>query len=129
MRWASEQVEIYAETFRRQVYGADQDGKVIQESLEVTKGHGAMVSPSSRPLCSLANTSPPQLRDVGLDFTFLLDGLLRPQPSETAPPIARAVDHLRPGGGKSAVAIARQSIFMNQAGGEAKDAGGRGARR
>jgi hypothetical protein len=43
VRWASEQVEIYAETFRRQVYGADQDGKVIQESLEVTKFHGAMV--------------------------------------------------------------------------------------
>ena len=45
VRWASEQVEIYAEMFRRQVYGADQDGKVIEESLEVTKSHGAMVSP------------------------------------------------------------------------------------
>lgn len=43
VRWASEQVEIYAETFRRQVYGADQNGKVIDESLEVTKAHGAMV--------------------------------------------------------------------------------------
>ncbi|KAI5481542.1 hypothetical protein MNV49_002768, partial [Pseudohyphozyma bogoriensis] len=42
VRWASEQVEIYAEMFRRQVYGADQDGKVIEESLEVTKSHGAM---------------------------------------------------------------------------------------
>lgn len=43
VRWASEEVEIYAETFRRQVYGADQDRKVIEESLEVTKAHGAMV--------------------------------------------------------------------------------------
>ena len=44
VRWASAQVEIYAEIFRRQVYGADQDGKVIEESLEVTKAQGAMVS-------------------------------------------------------------------------------------
>lgn len=47
VRWASEQVEIYAETFRRQVYGADQNGKVIEESLEVTKAHGAMVRSAS----------------------------------------------------------------------------------
>ncbi|KAK4699025.1 exocyst complex component 8, partial [Phenoliferia sp. Uapishka_3] len=45
VRWASEQVEIYAEMFRRQVYGADQDGNVIAESLEVTKAHGAMACP------------------------------------------------------------------------------------
>lgn len=43
VRWASAQVEIFAEIFRRQVYGADQDGKVIEESLEVTKAQGAMV--------------------------------------------------------------------------------------
>ena len=36
--------------FRRQVYGVDQDGRVIDESLEVTKAHGAMV----RPPCSLS---------------------------------------------------------------------------
>ncbi|GAA5858578.1 hypothetical protein JCM1840_001268 [Sporobolomyces johnsonii] len=115
VRWASEQVEIYAETFRRQVYGADQDGKVIEESLEVTKAHGAM------------------LRDVGLDFTFLLDGLLRPpKPAAAAgkpsPPgggtsNARVRDenlagsHLRPGARgnpSSAVAIARKSIFLQQ---------------
>ncbi|GAA5954199.1 hypothetical protein JCM21900_006959 [Sporobolomyces salmonicolor] len=111
VRWASEQVEIYAETFRRQVYGADQDGKVIEESLEVTKAHGAM------------------LRDVGLDFTFLLDGLLRPQkpaakpsqPGGTSNSRLRdenlAGSHLRPGAKgnpSSAVAIARKSIFMQQ---------------
>ncbi|KAL8286469.1 hypothetical protein RQP46_004486 [Phenoliferia psychrophenolica] len=93
VRWASEQVEIYAEMFRRQVYGADQDGKVIEESLEVTKAHGAM------------------LRDVGLDFTFLLDGLLRPQIPVAPPVAARVAGGLRPGG-SSAVAQARQSIFM-----------------
>ncbi|BGP38482.1 exocyst complex component exo84 [Rhodotorula kratochvilovae] len=105
VRWASEQVEIYAEMFRRQVYGADQDGKVIEESLEVTKAHGAM------------------LRDVGLDFTFLLDGLLRPQkPSPKARVSSSRLrdegltgGHLRPqkqGAPQSAVALARQSIFM-----------------
>ncbi|GAA6052688.1 hypothetical protein JCM3770_007175 [Rhodotorula araucariae] len=105
VRWASEQVEIYAEMFRRQVYGADQDGKVIEESLEVTKAHGAM------------------LRDVGLDFTFLLDGLLRPQKPAPKPRVSSsrlrdeglAGGHLRPqqqGAPQSAVALARQSIFV-----------------
>lgn len=50
VRWASEQVEVYAETFRRQVYGVDQDGRVVEESLEMTKAHGAMVR--NRPACS-----------------------------------------------------------------------------
>ncbi|GAA5821380.1 hypothetical protein JCM11251_004596 [Rhodosporidiobolus azoricus] len=110
VRWASEQVEIYADMFRRQVYGADQDGKVIEESLEVTKTHGAM------------------LRDVGLDFTFLLDGLLRPQKPVARPRVSSSRlrdeslsgSHLRPGARKnpSAVALARQSIFMLQSSGE-----------
>ncbi len=51
VRWASEQVEVYAETFRRQVYGADQDKAVIEESLEVTKSHGAMVRALSSTPC------------------------------------------------------------------------------
>lgn len=75
---------------------------------------------------SPADSLLPQLRDVGLDFTFLLDGLLRPQSTEPAQPLPRDVGGLRPGGGKSAVAIARQSIFMMQ-GGE-KKASGRGER-
>ncbi|KAM0754770.1 hypothetical protein T439DRAFT_284794, partial [Meredithblackwellia eburnea MCA 4105] len=93
VRWASEQVETYAEMFRRQVYGADQDGKVIEESLEVTKSHGAM------------------LRDVGLDFTFLLEGLLRPQVPVLITPVTREGGGLRPIG-TSAVAQARQSILL-----------------
>ncbi|GAA5968117.1 hypothetical protein JCM8115_001745 [Rhodotorula mucilaginosa] len=126
VRWASEQVEVYAETFRRQVYGVDQDGRVVEESLEMTKAHGAM------------------LRDVGLDFTFLFDSLLRPdrpKPVDTksssrlqdASPGATAqnndadaADTGVPGGRNnnngrgqlrpqpSAVALARQSIFMLQ---------------
>lgn len=146
MRWASEQVEVYAETFRRQVYGVDQDGRVVEESLEMTKAHGAMVR--TRLACSgpwvLADHAPNlQLRDVGLDFTFLFDSLLRPdrpKPVETKSSSrlqdvsvgataqnddADAVDTGVPGGRHndgggqlrpqaSAVALARQSIFMLQ---------------
>ena len=123
VRWASEQVEIYAETFRRQVYGADQDGKVIQESLEVTTSHGAMVSGCSGPEFSaslLTALVGCQLRDVGLDFTFLLDGLLRPdvqaasQQSAEKPPVAAAALRPVPASQGSAVAMARQSIFLMQ---------------
>ncbi|GAA5976546.1 hypothetical protein JCM10908_005539 [Rhodotorula pacifica] len=119
VRWASEQVEVYAETFRRQVYGVDQDGRVVEESLEMTKAHGAM------------------LRDVGLDFTFLFDSLLRPDRPKVAQKKSssrlqeaptggaaneNALDVGVPGGRNggqlrpqtSAVALARQSIFMLQ---------------
>ncbi|BGP54222.1 hypothetical protein JCM8202_001355 [Rhodotorula sphaerocarpa] len=133
VRWASEQVEVYAETFRRQVYGVDQDGKVVEESLEMTKAHGAM------------------LRDVGLDFTFLFDSLLgpeRPKPAERtsssrlqvsiqdAP--SAGIPGGRSGGGgggnggspsqlrppTSAVAIARKSIYQLQSEPNAGDDGG-----
>lgn len=81
-----------------------------------------------------------QLRDVGLDFTFLLDGLLRPQKPAPQPRVsssrlrddALTGSHLRPpkaaagagadpsgaraGEPTSAVALARQSIFMMQGG-------------
>ncbi|GAA6058631.1 hypothetical protein JCM10212_004042 [Sporobolomyces blumeae] len=120
VRWASAQVEIYAEIFRRQVYGADQDGKVIEESLEVTKAHGAM------------------LRDVGLDFSFLLDSLLRPPPSQSASrPSGSMKGELQsvPGGRLrdgpispvpgSAVALARQSIFQSSQGGPTHGGGTR----
>ncbi|GAA5961012.1 hypothetical protein JCM3765_006502 [Sporobolomyces pararoseus] len=118
VRWASAQVEIYAEIFRRQVYGADQDGKVIEESLEVTKAQGAM------------------LRDVGLDFSFLLDGLLKPpkkpnpsdsaykvrvQPSTTStrqePESVGEETHLRPNRSPgAAISMARQSIYQSSQG-------------
>lgn len=54
VRWASTQVEAYAEMFRRQVYGVDQDPKVVAEALEITR------------------SSAGQLKDVGLDFGFLI---------------------------------------------------------
>lgn len=43
VRWAAEQIELYAEIFRRQIYGADQDPQAIQDSLGVTMTHAGMV--------------------------------------------------------------------------------------
>jgi len=65
VRWASQQIEIFAVIFRRQVYGADQDPVGIEQSLAVTRTHGLM------------------LRDVGLDFSFHMESLL--QPSQPMP--------------------------------------------
>lgn len=79
VRWSSQQIEVYAEMFRRQVFGVDQDPKVVQESLAVTRAHAAMAgasSPSPRAHSLTRRTA--QLKDVGLDFGFLLDSLLRP---------------------------------------------------
>lgn len=114
VRWASEQVAIYAESFRRQVYGVDQDRKVIGESLDVTKSHGAMVTKPTEvvPLNEAhLNLSLDQLRDVGLDFSFMLDGLLRPQLPPMPPMPAETVANPRPKK-NSAVAQARKSIFV-----------------
>lgn len=99
VRWASEQVELFAETFRRQVYGVDQDASVIDESLNITRAHGAM------------------LKDVGLDFTFLLDSLL--QANANHPTLASAKGQRSSArlssGSKSAVQVARQSLLFKTA--------------
>lgn len=61
VRWAALQVEAYAEIFRRQVYGVvDQDPKVIKEAIDITM------------------SSAQQLKDVGLDMSFFLRDLLKP---------------------------------------------------
>ncbi|CAD6893755.1 unnamed protein product [Tilletia controversa] len=61
VKWAAAQIQAYAEIFRRQVYGvADQDRRVVQEALEITRSSSA------------------QLKEVGLDFGFLIEELLRP---------------------------------------------------
>jgi hypothetical protein len=60
VRWAATQIEMYAEVFRRQVYGmADQDAKIVAEAVEITMSSAA------------------QLREVGLDLTFFLKDLLK----------------------------------------------------
>ncbi|TFY54472.1 hypothetical protein EVG20_g9690, partial [Dentipellis fragilis] len=64
IEWAKEQIEMYAEMFRRQVYSADVDQKTVTEALRITHSQ-------SRKL----------LQEFGLDFRFLLDELLVPEPN------------------------------------------------
>ena len=54
VKWASDQVNSYAAIFRRQVYGLDQDPKLIQEVKDITMSSAQI------------------LNDVGLNLTFLL---------------------------------------------------------
>ncbi|PWZ01194.1 hypothetical protein BCV70DRAFT_188397 [Testicularia cyperi] len=60
VQWASVQIQTYADLFRRQVYGVDQDPAVIAEALEISRA------------------SADQLKEVGLDFSYLISDLLRP---------------------------------------------------
>lgn len=77
--WAKKEIETFAETFRRQVYGKSVEPKVVEDSLRVVAVHNRKVSlmhGARRPFltpCSLQ-----LLRDAGLDLTFLLATLLQP---------------------------------------------------
>ncbi|KAJ9474696.1 Exocyst complex component EXO84 [Pseudozyma hubeiensis] len=62
VEWAWERVEEYAVLFRRQVFGVQQEEQMVGEMREIS--------------LSLAR----QLNEVGLDFGFLLEGLLQPEP-------------------------------------------------
>lgn len=55
VQWASEQVRAYADTFRRQVYGVDQDPRIVQEAIDITRNCAQL------------------LNDVGLGLGFLLE--------------------------------------------------------
>ena len=67
VQWASDQVKSYAETFRRQVYGVDQDPRVVQEAIDITRKCAQL------------------LNDVGLGLGFLLDELLKPGSDALSP--------------------------------------------
>ncbi|EST09068.1 Cullin repeat-like-containing domain protein [Kalmanozyma brasiliensis GHG001] len=68
VQWAWERVEEYGVLFRRQVYGSEDEtrGEMVREMKEIS--------------LRLAG----QLRDVGLDFTFLLEQLLEPEPGSVS---------------------------------------------
>ncbi|WVQ84675.1 hypothetical protein IAT38_006830 [Cryptococcus sp. DSM 104549] len=66
--WAKEQIETFADLFRRQVYAPNVGRGVADECLHVTASHNRKL-----------------LRDVGLDFTYLLSTLLQPDPSASSP--------------------------------------------
>ncbi|KAH9817504.1 Cullin repeat-like-containing domain protein [Melampsora americana] len=77
VRWAAEQIELYASIFRRQVYGVDQDAQSIQDCMSVTKAHSSM------------------LKEVGLDFGFLLESLLNSNSNSKVKLRRRSTDDIR----------------------------------
>lgn len=58
VQWASDQVCAYADTFRRQVFGVDQDPRVVQEAIDITRSCAQI------------------LNDVGLGLGFMLEYVL-----------------------------------------------------
>ncbi|SPO28826.1 related to EXO84 - exocyst protein essential for secretion [Ustilago trichophora] len=66
VQWAWERVEEYAELFRRQVYGVEEE----------REGEEGLVSEVKEISLRLAG----QLKEVGLDFCFLLEQLLEAEP-------------------------------------------------
>lgn len=91
VQWAWERVEEYAELFRRQVYGAEEEREeesVVREVKEIS--------------LRLAG----QLKEVGLDFSYLLEQLLEQEPGAvSAEDVQRAseTDKARGGGANKAV--------------------------
>ncbi|TXT09072.1 hypothetical protein VHUM_02546 [Vanrija humicola] len=67
--WAKKQIEYFSDVFRRQVYAPAIGQNVVDDCLRVTTS-------ANRKL----------LRDVGLDFTFLLNSLTERDPEASAPP-------------------------------------------
>ncbi|OCF35643.1 exocyst complex component EXO84 [Kwoniella heveanensis BCC8398] len=66
--WAKEQIETFADMFRRQVYAPNIEKGVADECIRVTASHNRKL-----------------LRDVGLDFTYVLSTLLQSDPTDSNP--------------------------------------------
>ncbi|KAF7798512.1 hypothetical protein EIP86_009733 [Pleurotus ostreatoroseus] len=73
IEWAKEQIQSYADMFRKQVYGSDIDAITVTEALKIT-------NLQSRRL----------LEEYGLDFRFLFQQLLVEEPQEPIKPSAPA---------------------------------------
>jgi len=67
VEWAKIQIEQYAEMFRKQVFNSDVDKQMIEDCIKITQ-----------------NTSKKLMQDYGIDFRFLFDALLVPDPSMTS---------------------------------------------
>jgi len=67
--WAKQQIENYAEMFRKQVYISDVESKTVDEALQITYSQSKKL-----------------LQEYGLDFRFLLDELLVENPKDKTPP-------------------------------------------
>ncbi|KIJ39437.1 hypothetical protein M422DRAFT_781017 [Sphaerobolus stellatus SS14] len=73
VQWAKEQIETFAEMFRKQVHGSDVSPQTLQDCLEVTRLQAKR-----------------HLKDNSLDFSHLLEHLLiSPEPPISPPAFAR----------------------------------------
>lgn len=82
VEWAKEQVESYAEMFRKQVYISDVDPQTVEDAKTITHVHSKKL-----------------LEEYGLDFRFMLDRLLKEHPGDepkVQPPIYRQHESRRP---------------------------------
>ncbi|KAI0640292.1 hypothetical protein C8Q77DRAFT_1153163 [Trametes polyzona] len=74
VEWAKQQIELYAEMFRKQVFSSDVDARTIDEAIQITHIQSKKL-----------------LEEYGIDFRFLLDNLLLEKPKEASrPPPFRA---------------------------------------
>ncbi|KAI0673985.1 Cullin repeat-like-containing domain protein [Trametes maxima] len=74
VEWAKQQIELYAEMFRKQVFSTDVDPRTIDEAIQITHVQSKKL-----------------LEEYGIDFRFLLDNLLVESPRESSrPPPFRA---------------------------------------
>ncbi|KAI0279416.1 hypothetical protein BGY98DRAFT_1089185 [Russula aff. rugulosa BPL654] len=78
IEWARSLIETFAEMFRIQVFGTDVDESVVEEARNITH-----------------NQSRKHLQEFGLDFRFILDALLVPNPPDSGN-ISPAVPILAP---------------------------------
>ncbi|KAG1717817.1 hypothetical protein EDB19DRAFT_1899773 [Suillus lakei] len=74
--WAKKQIEMYAESFRKQVYSSDAEQQTVKEALKITYSQ-------SRKL----------LQEFGLDFRYLLDELLVQDPQTNDTCVVSATFH------------------------------------
>ncbi|KAI0829081.1 hypothetical protein BC628DRAFT_1315984 [Trametes gibbosa] len=74
VEWAKQQIELYGEMFRKQVFSSDVDAQTIDNAIQITRVQSKKL-----------------LEEYGIDFRFLLDNLLVEKPREASrPPPFRA---------------------------------------
>ncbi|KAF8079188.1 exo84 subunit/exocyst complex component [Lyophyllum atratum] len=81
IEWAKTQIEDFGENFRKQVFTSDVDRQVVEDALKITYTQSKKL-----------------LQEYGLDFRYLLDGLLVEKPKEPMKPIPQFTfdDHQMP---------------------------------
>ncbi|KAF8492853.1 hypothetical protein F5888DRAFT_1728215 [Russula emetica] len=93
IEWARSLVETFAEMFRIQVFSTDVDESVVEEALNITH-----------------NQSRKLLQEFGLDFRFILDALLVPNPPDSGN-VSPAVPILAPAPKASLQSSSKTSVL------------------